>query len=110
MIPPINHRTNATMKIAPKMVTREMVFALRWKICAIEGDSAPGNRDAANEERGRRGERDHIQFQITCKSERSYGGARHASADDQSHDAGAVRGEGRDARRLHDHHASGHAV
>ena len=33
--PPITQSTNPTMKTAPKIVTRESVLALRWKICAI---------------------------------------------------------------------------
>jgi hypothetical protein len=34
-MPPITQRTKPAMNTAPKMVTRESVFALRWKICAM---------------------------------------------------------------------------
>src|SRR5438045_2824472 len=38
-MPPSTHSTNATRNTAPKIVTRERVLALRWKICAIAAEA-----------------------------------------------------------------------
>src|SRR5437870_5887090 len=87
--PPITQRTNATMKTAPKIVTRERVLAERWKICAIAARAIIS--ESKGESRARRG-------------------ARNAAGKDQRHHARAVHREPLHARRRHDDHRSGHAV
>src|SRR5687767_78272 len=79
------------MKIAPKIVTRERVFALRWKICiparyprglATAGRSYPKSSVA--------------QDLHPC----------HSTRDNQRHDAGTVGGKRLDARGRNQDHAS----
>src|ERR1044071_4788624 len=100
-MPPMTQRTKPTTKTAPKIVTRDSVLALRWKICAIElcsecGAELPLRRLSTTPVTGD-GAGDHIQnrkWRNPARSARcpfmSRANARDPPRDDEGHDAGAV--------------------
>src|ERR1043166_8823415 len=120
-MPPITQRMKPTMKTAPKIVTRESVLALQWKICAIElcrdcGAELPLRGLTTRPVTGD-GAGDHIQNRKWRNPARSARGpfmsranARDPARDDEGHDAGAVGVEPLHALARHDHEAARHAV
>src|SRR5437016_13817462 len=89
--------TKPTMKTAPKMVTRESVLVLRWKICAIRACHVQTRKPG-----------DHIENARACNTASS--ARRHAAGYHERHERRAGDAQLLHSAARHHDHRSGHAV
>src|ERR1043165_1155765 len=121
-MPPTTQSRKPMTKTAPKIVTRESVFALRWKICAIEiqrfakrsshcGRLMPSVASPATVRAIIYKTGSGATLRGSARSPfMSRANARDPARDDEGHHAGAVGVEPLHALARHDHEAARHAV